>query len=155
VAALPARRELTWRLRPPDQVEHPAELSVRAVAEHRREPLPAGRLLSPLAGRLDQPDPPSDLVRLRIEPLLGFGEHGRRLIQDGDVVARSGQRQRLVSRASADVQDTCGRRREVPQKLSVEDVGAHLPLTDAYASPNGSANAAQTSGGTILSRPIP
>jgi hypothetical protein len=98
------------------------------VTQHGGELLPAGRRRRLLAERLDQPDPAAHLGRLRAQAVLGVGEHGRRRVEDGDPEAESGQGQRLVACASADVEDRRRRRGEVSEQLPVEDKGAHLPL---------------------------
>ena len=66
------------------------EVHQHAVTEHGGEPLPTGRLLGLLPGRLHQPDPAAHVLGFRVQPLLGLGQHRRRGIEEGDVVARAG-----------------------------------------------------------------
>lgn len=118
------------------------------MAEHCRETLPAGRLLGLLTGRLNQLYALTHLGGFRTQALLCFGEHGRRRVENGDLVAEPRQWQRLMGCAPAHVQDVRWRLGEVVQQLECRTYVRTWPFTDAYApSTKGSANATHASCG--------
>ncbi len=75
-----------------------------------------------LAARLDEPHPVGHLAVFACEQPRGSLEHGRGRVDDRDLVARSRQREALVPRSTADIDDVERRRGEVGPQVLVDHV---------------------------------
>lgn len=69
--------------------------------------------MRPLPGTLDEPHPLANVLILPREPSPSFREHLRGGVEDGYFVTLSGEWDRLLARATSDVDDAGRRRREV------------------------------------------
>ena len=119
-AAPPSSRRSAPSPRPRRRVRRSGTAPRSGVRPHRRTSARRGRAPPRTAGprwprprphpRLDQPHARPDVVGFGCQSFPRLGQHRLRRVQDRDVVAEPGQRERLVPGTSADVEHR-GRRR--------------------------------------------
>ncbi|GAA4223295.1 hypothetical protein GCM10022254_00170 [Actinomadura meridiana] len=91
------------------------------MAQNHIEPLPVQDRGSVLSSSVDEPYAVTNIGRLSRAPLLGLGKHRGRRVQEGDVIAGTRERKRLVTGSTAYVENPCGRLRKMIQKVTVQD----------------------------------
>ncbi len=112
------------------------EIHEHAMTQHAAEALSAELCGCVFAGCLHDCDATSDIGILGGDELLGSVEHGRRRIDDGDVVAGLRERDDLMPRATTDIDDAQGRRRQMRSQMRVDDVGPNAPAQRSVMPPN-------------------
>lgn len=100
------------------------------MTQNSVERLPIESLVRPLPGTLDEPHPPANVLILPREPAPCFREHLRGGIEDGDFVALSGEWDRLLARATTDVDDAGRRPGEVFGEPAVDQLAADYLAQD-------------------------
>ena len=98
------------------------------MAQHGGEASAIHRLVGVLAVGLQELHPSLGLSSQPLESLLRFVQHRRRRVKQRHVVTGLGQRKRLMTRATADVEHTRWRRRQVLKQLLVQHIGANEPF---------------------------